>query len=68
MTTTVPARRGRPGFDPQARRVRTNVTLSPEAKAQAARLAAHLGLSRSGVIELALRRLTAQELQQEATR
>jgi len=67
MTTTIPAKRGRPGIDPAAKRTRSNYTLSPEARRQAERLAAHLGLSKSGVIELALRRLSAQELQ-EATR
>lgn len=52
---------GRPRIDPVARRVKVGMTISPVARRLAEQLAGRYGLSLSGVVELAIRRLAERE-------
>lgn len=60
-----PRKGGRPNTDPTTHRVPRTHSLTPDAAAIVARLAAELGLSKSAVVELAVRRLAAAGITRE---
>jgi hypothetical protein len=60
-SVTTPKKAGRPATDPATHRPRATFTLSVEALELVERLAARLGLSKSAVIETAVRRLAKEE-------
>jgi hypothetical protein len=52
---------GRPPTDPATHRTKLGITISPAAVQLAGQLSAKLGINRSAIIELAIRRLAEQE-------
>lgn len=61
MTPSEPRKAGRPTTDPAARRVHSSYTLSPGVLELLDRLVERMGLSKSAIVEIAIRRLAEQE-------